>query len=389
MKSNPFKIGGPPPLIEGFHIFYTVSAMPLAETEVVQIVVRLPFCLYIPASRYLLQYPKTGESLGFVPEKVWTDRAEGSTVVPAELVMPGRTVYLNDANIITEWMGSPKATTGGLKGHNVEFDKDPTGYFRYTRLTIELDWNVPQRFNSYHEERGKAEEVINALLARTLDVVNYVVDLYRVVTGDGYVGRVPFLVVEDIRIGIPGQCSIRKQEKLTAQKFTYKCGYIAYIFSVHGIRPAIVNKPAEEIDAFRSALASGVEPEAYKLLALNAEAALDRRDTKLAVIESFLSLEIYVEQFYRQKLSDKMSAEEIDTLLTSGNNWRLKIRLKELLREHFGHAIPDLDNNLWQDWIGAHQIRNDLVHRNIEPSLKDARKTVELNQGVLRLLRTL
>jgi len=84
-----------------------------------------------------------------------------------------------------------------------------------------------------------------------------------------------------------------------------------------------------------------------------------------------------------------MSAEEIDTLLTSEYNWRLKVRLKELLRAHFGYAIPDLDNKLWQDWIDAHDIRNDLVHRNIEPSLEDARNVVDLNQAVIGLLRTL
>ena len=388
MKSNPFTVGGLPPLLRGFYIFYTVSVAPLAKTEVVQVVVRLPFCLYIPPTRYLLQYPRTGESVGFVPEKVWTDRAEGSTVTQDEPVVPGQTVYLKDTNIVTEPMGIPEAITGGLKGHNVEFDKDPTGYFRYTRLTIEMDWNVPQGFNPYRGLKGQAEEVIDALLTRTLDIVNYVVDLYRVVTGDAYVSHVPFLVVDEIRIGIPDQCSIRKQEKLTTRSFTYKCGYLPHLFSAHGIRPAIVNKPAEVIDAFRSTLVSSVQPQVYRLLALNAEAALDRRDTKLAVIESFLSLEVYVEQFYRSRFSNKMSAEEIDTILTREYNWRLKVRLKELLREHFGYAIPDLNNKLWQDWIDAHDIRNDLVHRNIEPSLEDARNVVDLNQAVIGLLRT-
>lgn len=388
MESNLFTIGGRPPVVGDVYSFYTISAGPLAQTEVVQMVVRLPFCLYVPPLRYLLRDPKTGEHLGFVPEKVWTDRGEGSTVLAAEPVMPGQTVYLRDVSIVTERKGIPEATTGGPKGHNVEFDKDPTGYFRYTRLTIELDWNVPQGFDPYHAETGKTQEVINALLSRTVDVANYIIDIYRDVTGDGYLGHVPFLVVDDIRIGIPEQCSIRKQERLT-QKLTYKCGYIALLLSTHWVRPAIVNKPVEEIDAFRSALASGVQPQVYRLLALDAEAALDRRDTKLAVIESFLALEVYVGQLYRSRLSNKMSTEEIDTLLTSRYNWRLKVRLKELLREHFGNAIPDLDNELWQDWIDAHDIRNDLLHRNIDPSLEDARNVVDLNQAVIGLLRTL
>jgi len=389
MNTNPFSVSSPPPSIRGFHLFYSVSGEPLGEVEVIQVVVRLPFCLYIPPCRYLFSYPKTGEPIGVVPEKVWTDRAEGSTDIKDELVIPDKTRYLANAEITTEWIGAPEPLTQGPKGHNVEFDKDPTGYFRFARLTIEFDWETPTGFDPYKRDNEDQRDIVEELCSRSLDIVNHIIDIYRVVTGDGYIERVSYLIIEDIRIGIPGDCSIRKQEKFTGEKFTYKCGFHPYSFSAHGIRPAIVSKSSEVIDAFRSALESGLCPETHKLLRLNAGAALDRRDGKMAVIESFTSLEVYVEQFYHRKLSARMSTAEIENLLTDGNNWRLKDRLKTLLKKYFSRSIANMDNKLWCDWLKAHEKRNNLIHHNIEPSLEEARKIVELNDAILQLLETL
>jgi hypothetical protein len=337
----------------------------------------------------MFTYPETGKLVGLVPEKVWTDRAEGSIERKEELVIPDKTVYFSNAEIITEWIGTPEASLQGLKGHNVEFDKDPTGYFRFTRLTTEFDWEVPRGFNPYDNDDESQSGIIEQLSSRTLDIANYVIDLYRAVTGDAYIKRVSHLVIEDLRIGIPDNCSIRKQERFTGDTLTYKCGYHPYLFSAHGIRPAIVNKPGAIIDAFRTSLERGLRPEPYHLLGLNAEVALDQRDVKMAILESFASLEVYVEQFYYRRLGDRMSTSDIEGLLTSGDNWRLKVRLKELLKKHWLRSVADMDNELWQDWLRAHGKRSELIHGNIEPSLEEARKIVELNKAVIRLLGTL
>lgn len=374
----------------GFLLFYTISGETLVKDEVVQVVVRLPFCLYIPPCRYTFTYPRTDKLIGLVPEKVWTEHAEGSIEVREELVVPDKTVYLNNAQIITEWIGASGASIQGFKGQNIELDKDPTGYFRFTRLTTEFDWEVPNGFNPYDNNDDESQNgIIEQLSSRTLDIANYVIDLYRTVTGDGYITRISHIVIDDLRIGIPDNCSIRKREKLTGDKFTYKCGYHPYLFSAHGIRPAIVNKPGVIINALRKSLERGLRPETYHLLELNAEVALDQRDVKMATIESFTSLEVYIEHFYYQKLSSKMSDTNIECLLTSGDNWRLKVRLKELLKEHGLKSVAELDNDLWQKWLEAHNKRSDLIHHNIEPSLEEVKKIVELNKAVIRLLKTL
>lgn len=389
MDTNPFSTDSPQPFLQAFQLFYAISGEPLVQDEVIQAVARLPFCLYIPPCRYVFTYPGTGELIGLVPEKVWTGHAEGSIEIKEELVVPNKTVYLNKPEIITEWIGTPEASVQGSQGHNVEFDKDPTGYFRFTRLTVEFDWKLPGDFDPYNNDDRNQSGVIEELSSRILDIANYVIDLYRVVTGDGYIRRVSYILIDDIRIGIPDSCSVRQQEKFTGDKFTYKCGYHPYLFSAHGIRPAIVNKPGETIDAFQTSLKRSIRPEPYRLLELNAEEALNQRDLKVAVLESFTSLEVYVEQFYFKKLSDGMSETDIEGLLSYGDNWRLKVRLKELLKKHCSISIAEMDNKLWQKWLRAHDKRSKLIHRNIEPNLEEAKKIVELNKAIIQLLGTL
>ena len=82
-------------------------------------------------------------SLAVVPQKVWTKRAEGSTISDSEVVVPIEPVYLDDSELITDWIGQPEPFTGELQARNMEFDRDSNGYFRYTRLTMVFDWHVP------------------------------------------------------------------------------------------------------------------------------------------------------------------------------------------------------------------------------------------------------
>jgi len=389
MDTNPFSTDFPQPLLQGLQLFYIVSGEALAQDEAVQVVARLPFCLYIPPCRYLFTYPGTGELVGFVPEKVWTSHAEGSTEIKEELVVPDKTVYLNKPELITEWIGTSKASVQGPQGHDVEFDKDSTGYFRFSRLTVEINWRFPGDFDPYSNYDSNQSSIIEELSSRILDIANYVIDLYRAVTGDGYIRRVSYIAIEDIRIGIPDNRSIRQQGKFTGNKFTYKCGYHPYLFSAHGIRPAIVNKPGKTIKAFQASLKLSMRPEAYRLLELNAEQALDQREAKVAVIESFTSLEVYVEQFYFRKLGNRMSEADIESLLSSNDHWRLKVRLKELLKKYCSVSIAEMDEKLWQKWLRAHEKRSKLVHRNVEPGLEEAKKTVELNKAIIQLLGAL
>ena len=394
MSTKPFVIGSNQPLVKGSVLFYTVSGQTLETIETVQAVVRLPYCLYVPSCRYVFNFPDNSNPVGVFPEKVWTKRAEGSTILNAELVIPNESVYLDDSQLITDWIGQPEALTGDLQARNMEFDRDPNGYFRYTRLTLEFDWHVPAGFDpSKQKKDDKDQESLNQVIAQistmALSLVNHFVDLYRTVTADIYIGRIPVLVVEDIRIGIHDNSSIRLHEKFPGGAFTYKCGYHPFMLGLHGIRPAMVSKPKEVVDSFQSLLESGFRPPADELLRQSALAALERHDVKLAVVESFISLEVFVERFYHEGLSETMKATAIENLLGAGNNWKLIVRLKELLREHFGKAVVDIDNRTWSQWLKGQQQRHAIIHRNIVPSEDKAQQIIALNESIKQVMQTL
>ncbi len=394
MSTQPFVIGSKQPLMKGFVLTYAVSGQELGTTETVQAVVRLPYCLYVPSTRYVFHSQVDGELVGVVPQKVWTKRSEGSTIEESELVVPEEPVYLDNSQVITEWIGQPKPMTEELQALNMEFERDPNGYFRYTRLTVEFDWRVPSGYDPSKEgNHGKAQDgehhVVSEISTMALAFVNHFVDVYRIVTDDVYLERIPVLFVEDIRIGIHDDCSIRKHEKQPDRPFTYKYGYHPIRFGMHGIRPAMVSKPREVVESFRSLLESGFQPSVDELLRQSAMAALERHDSKLAVIESFISLEMYVERFYYDRLSETMTSAEIEYLLGNRDNWKLTVRLKELLREHCGKAIPDIDNSLWSEWIMSQQQRHAIVHRNIVPSEDDAQCILKLNESVKRAMEAL
>ena len=395
MSTKPFVIGSKQPLMKGFVLTYAVSGERLEATETIQAVVRLPYCLYVPSTRYVFNSPVDGGLVGVVPQKVWTQRSEGSIVEGSELVVPNESVYLDDSQVITEWVGQTKPFTGELQARNMEFERDPNGHFRYTRLTVEFDWRVPIGYDPSKERKGGGRDVesghpvVAELSGMALALVNYFVDVYRTVTDDVYVERLPELVIEDIRIGIHDDCSIRKHEKQPDRPFIYKFGYHPIRFGMHGIRPAMVSKPREVVESFWSLLETGFQPSVDGLLRQSAMAALERHDAKLAVIESFISLEVYVERFYSDRLSETMTATEIEYLLGTGDNWKLTVRLKELLREHCGRAISDIDNSLWSEWIKRQQQRHGIVHRNIVPSETDAQQILQLNESVKRAMEAL
>ena len=393
MSTEPFVIGSRQPLIKRFVLSYALSGQTLETRETVQVVVRLPYCLYIPSIRYVFNFPHDDELVGVVPEKVWTKRAEGSATLDSRMPVPKEPVYLDDSQFTTDWIGQPEPFTGELQACNMEFERDSSGYFRYTRLTLEFDWYVPEGYDPYRQKNNSEDRESNQVIAQisttALSLVNHLVDVYRTVTGDVYLERIPVLVIEDIRIGIHDDCSIRKHEKYPGGPFTYKYGYHPNMLGMHGIRPAMVSKPKEMIDSFRSLLESGFRPPTDELLRQSALAALERHDAKLAVIESFISLEVYVEKFYYDRLSETMTSTEIEDLLGAEKNWNLVVRLKELLREHFGKAVADIDNRVWERWLKRHNQRHGIVHRNLIPSEDDAQHILQMNETIKQIIETL
>lgn len=391
MNSSPFSIGTKQRTIHKFLISYLVDPKPLDAIETVQILVRLPFCLYVPSTRYLFIYPNSDASIGIVPEKIWTERSKGSNDPSPELVVATESVHLADGELITDWIGQPTAHTGEFQAINMEFDRDPSGYFRYTRLTVEFDWEVPFGYLTpgTYPDGSQDFDITSEMSARVLPFVNHFVDLYRYVTGDVYIEGISVPVIEDIRIGLPDQCNLRKQKTSKDAKLTYKHGFHPQMLGTHGIRPAMVSKPKEDIDSFRALLEDGFRPTIDEILRQRALAALERHDLKSAVIESFTSLEIFAEHLYYDGLSDRMKDDEIENLLTSDRNWQLPVRLKDLLKSQFGKSIPEVDNQMWDRWYTNYKIRNDVVHRNFLPTENASTEMLRTNDDMKRILQAI
>ncbi len=224
MSATPFLTGKDSPLISGSLLFYAGSGQALEAVEAIQVVVRLPYCLYIPSIRYLFHFPGKADLVAVGPQKVWTKRAEGSTTIVHEQVVPQESVYLAGAQVITDWVGQSDLSIGDIQARNMEFDRDPNGYFRFTRLTLEFDWPVPSDYVP-SEQDNDHEKVVSQIAAVALPLANYFVDIYRTVTGDLYLGRLPALVIEDIRIGLHDNFSIRKHERIPGGSIASKYGY--------------------------------------------------------------------------------------------------------------------------------------------------------------------
>ncbi|NQW23463.1 MAG: hypothetical protein HQ475_08475 [SAR202 cluster bacterium] len=363
--------------------------MPLDTVEAVQVLVRLPYCLYIPSTRYLFNYPNSEKAIGIVPQKIWTERASGSTNLSAEQVVATESVHLAGGQLETDWIGQVTAQTGDLQATNMEFDRDPSGYFRYTLLTVEFDWEVPSEYQPPAQEAentGEHFDITEEMSTKVLPFVNHFINLYRHVTGDVYIDQISVPVIDDIRIGLPDRCNLRKQTTSADAKLSYKHGFHPRMMGTHGIRPAMVSKPKEVVESFRSLLEDGFQPSTDEILHQNALAALERHDVKLSAIESFTSLEIFVERFYYGKLSGPMQEDEIEHLLTMDRNWQLPIRLKDLLKSQFGKSVSDIDNKLWERWYSHHKVRNDIVHRNHLPTEATASEILETNAEIKRIL---
>jgi len=119
-----------------------------------------------------------------------------------------------------------------------------------------------------------------SLLTDTSDValaiVNYVLDVYRFVTGETHIETVWSPVITQVFFS---------DHNLVFEGVTVP----------HGLRSAIANRSKEEIDRVANMLSRGDRPSREVLLLHSSRAALDRRETLVAVLVAFQALEIYLE----------------------------------------------------------------------------------------------
>jgi len=327
----------------------------------------IPFCLDIPHEySCLVNIPEKDISAWVTFGKIWTDRSEGSssTGLFAEDVV----TYYSKNDIISPTL--PQSDKDGwcplFKGTNVTKAKDNAGYFRYSKLFIEIDTDYDkEKLN----KKKYGAQALEEILVTVLDVVNRILDVYRFITKETHIERISRL-------------SINIRDIYFVQ---HNIGFMGIMMG-GGIESAIMNRSKNETDQISAMLKEGTACPLFELLFLSAEASYNKRMFTLALVEAFQALEIFLENFLTSKYSaSSLSKREIEKKLDG--KWRTKERLKELLPE-VGVPSPSSDLTFWNRWCTMYdKDRNNVIHKGKEINEGKTRQAIDLNKEMVTWIK--
>lgn len=162
---------------------------------------------------------------------------------------------------------------------------------------------------------------------------------------------------------------------------------------LHQLKPPIVGIDDKLEQTLRRRLRESKQVLAWKLLLLDAEDALSRGDTRLAVILGQTAIEGTVSELLIRKLRQKQPAlSEVRTKLKVGKALSYESAIERAaidykLSNGLGLAIGiDLseDTMLWYEWDVANAMRVSCVHHGTSPSFKQARKVLNTYWRIYR-----
>ncbi len=324
--------------------------------------VNLPYTLHLPVHRaFRVRCQQVGAPVTVQMRKIWTDLAAGSNDVEAYAeVQP---LYYGPARPLTPTI--PQAPALGpwphFTGTNVEIYKDTHGVFRYTQVrvlfdSVHLGIDGPDGTAAVQNARSVAVTQATEIASQ---VINYLLDVYRSVTGETHVERLAKMLV-------------------TRVYFAHANLVYESVGIESGLGSAVVNRSRSEIEQVAGMLATGARPERHTLLLQSAHSALDRGQNLLAVVVAFQAQEIIIEQRLRTGYAYQGVADaEVTAKLKT--NHRTKDRLTTLSREVFvGRSIAD-DTVFWDSWLrDCNQKRNVVVHRGDEIGHEEATRLLNL-----------
>lgn len=357
---------------KGLHVYEAQSFYELCEPEKYRptekntiVEVAIPFCLNLP-HEYIckVDMPEKKYSALVHFGKIWTKNSKGSSSV--DLFEEDNVTYLAKTEVITPPV--PQNDEDGYElfyqGKNVIKTRDNTGYFRYSKLFIEIDTNYSKerlKNNSKYKETSLSE-----IREKTHEIVNRILDIYRFITNENHIERLSDINIKDIYF------------------VDHNIGF--YVLKMGaGIESAIVNRSKTEIDAIKKMLEDGSSCPIYELLFLNADASYHKRMFTLAVVESFQALEIFLENFLISKLNSVLLEKEIEKKLDK--TWRTKDRLTILLLE-VGVKSPLENRGLWDQWCTMYdKIRNEVIHKGKEIDATETLRTIDLNKAMVNWIK--
>ncbi|MEI6022476.1 MAG: hypothetical protein WCQ32_01380 [bacterium] len=371
-KTSP-NMGNGITIIQPFFSYDNEDAMKDFDYGNVFVEAHLPYCLHIPNDyelEVLLTAPNDAALL--TPKKIWTKKAttDGKVSDEADFYADDRLTYLKDSVFLTPQM--PVDPRDGWEqnytGTNLQKIKDTNGVFRFTRLYIQFNMEVKEEDL---KDKERTEKVLNAVKEKALDAVNKLIDTYRFTTKQEYITRLGTLSINMI--------------------YFTKLNQGLYVLPMN-VETATINRSKFEIEAIEKMLEEGQKPDLCNLLLLDAENSYNNKDYALAVVQSYQGLEIFIENFLVDKLQKNkgLTEQEAIDFIATGDNWKTKTRLKEVLREATGFTLENKDQPLWTNWCSSYkETRNKVIHKGKDASEAEVKKALAENLQVIAIMKTL
>jgi hypothetical protein len=324
--------------------------------------VNLPYTLHLPTGMlFPLTVPEPNVRGIVQTRKIWTGLASGSNSV--EAYADDQLLYYGPAHPISPTVPQDPALGPWphFTGTNVEVGKDTHGVLRYTQVRILFDTPHPNidgadDSESTQQARKAAVENASAIAGKA---VNYLLDVYRSVTGEHHPERLAKMLV-------------------TRVYFADVNVVFESVGVESGVGSAIINRSRREIDQIAAMLVAGSQPTPHTLLLQSAHSALERGQLLLAVVVAFQAQEMVIEAgiragLRRQGVGDVEITERLKGCLST------KERLTTLSRGALGGRSISDDGVFWNAWLQeCNRKRNDIVHRGLALTEAQAKRVVQL-----------
>lgn len=337
-------------------VFSLEGDVPKSEFNTL-VLVNVPYVFYLPDYFAVnLNYPFECR-VKFL--KQWTERVKESNTFDA---ISEKRLYFRNFDLKTPLL--PLDPTDGadirFTGKNIEKEGDNTGEYRYSTLLIELDTNFKQ------EDIDNNRLVLEQVKDLVLQIVVYLTRIYKYCSKD---------------------FSIRFKQPTIIEMFFPERNLGFYVIDGALMRDATINNAKKEIDQFEKLSEEGFEPTLDEILLMDAKSAFMGQEYKLAILEAFQGMDVFLETFMRTGFAKKgLTESDINQKLEK--TWKTKERVEKLLIELCGKGLSQIDGKCGSDWHNLYEnVRNAMIHRGYQPLRDDALKAVNLNEAAIEIIR--
>lgn len=324
----------------------------------------LPYCLKFPNfSEVNIKLVEDNIDALVTMRKIWTNRAQTSdgSSDEVDIYTDDVPIYFKKSTIVGPVLPfrQEEGWDSYITGTNIEKINDKNGTFRYTKLYIQFDLNMGNNIQSINK---KLEKVMNQIHDICLNIINRMIDSYRLIADEPHIRRLSSL-------------------KINLVYFT-KLDNGFYVIQMP-VRTAVANRSKKDFEKFADDLESNTRYELYKLLILNAKDSFNSKDFTLAIVEIFQALEIFIDNYLISEFV-KNNYDEAEYKKILEKNWRTKDKLNIVLKKLKGKSLNEA-GNLWNRWCLIYEnIRNEVIHYGKEPDEKETSETIEIVEKVIK-----